>query len=132
MLASVATSDEKNPLVDVLFVVDPLVTVRLVPVAEPNESTVVVADDAKRLVEVLFVATRLVNTVDEANTIPVFEIPKSVVPEDDATLRRERLDVDVARIVKRYEDEVALIPVNTPLSISVEVPRVVEVSQRVA
>jgi hypothetical protein len=82
-------------VVDAL-VVDALVTVRLVPVALPNESTVVVAELAKKLVVVPFV-----NTVDEANTTPVFEIPKNVVPEDEATLRSERFDVEVALIVKR-------------------------------
>jgi hypothetical protein len=82
---------------------------------------------ANKLVVVLFV-----KNVDEANTIPVLVMPKSVAPDDDATLNGFRLDVEVACTLKTYEEEVALIPATTPLSTSVEVPSVVADSQRVA
>jgi hypothetical protein len=65
-------------------------------------------------------------------TFPLARIVKSEDPDDEATLKSPRLEVDVAWMLKTKLDEVALIPVNTPLSMSVEVPRVVEVSQRVA
>ncbi len=65
-------------------------------------------------------------------TFPLARIENIERPDDDATLKSARLEVEVARMLKTYEDEVALIPVNTPLSIKVEVPRVVAESQRVA
>ena len=65
-------------------------------------------------------------------TLPLARILRNEVPEEDATLNGLRLDVEVACTLKTNDDDVALIPVKTPLSISVEVPSVVDVSQRVA
>jgi hypothetical protein len=65
-------------------------------------------------------------------TFPLAKIVKSDVPVDDATLNGLRLEVDVACTLNANDDEVALIPANTPLSKSVDVPNVVEVSHRVA
>jgi hypothetical protein len=53
-------------------------------------------------------------------------------PVEDATLNGlSTVDVDDCTL-KAKVDDVALIPVTTPLSITVDVPRVVAVSQRVA
>jgi hypothetical protein len=65
-------------------------------------------------------------------TLPLASTVKSEAPVEEATLNGLRLDVDVACTLKAKLDDVALIPANTPLSTSVEVPRVLFVSQRVA
>jgi hypothetical protein len=69
---------------------------------------------------------------DPIPTFPLARIEKKEDPEDEATLNGLRLEVDVACTLKTYEEEVALIPVKTPLSRRVDVPRVVAESQRVA
>ena len=69
---------------------------------------------------------------DPIPTLPLAKIVKSDVPVDDATLNGLRLDVEVACTLKTKDDDVALMPENTPLSRSDDVPRVVAVSQRVA
>ena len=55
---------------------------------------------------------------------------KSDVPVEEATLNG--LVEGAPCTLKVKEDEVALIPVTIPLSIKVDVPRVVGVNQRVA
>ena len=60
MLATVARSDEKNPLVVVLFVVTALVVVELPITALVMFARVAMSDEMNELVEVLFVDTRLV------------------------------------------------------------------------
>jgi hypothetical protein len=70
MLASVATRDEIKPLVVVLFV-----AVRLVPLALPNESTVVVAELAKKLVDDANVEVKLVKNPVR----PVIKVEKMLV-----------------------------------------------------
>jgi hypothetical protein len=64
--ARVATRVEKNPVVEVLLVEVRFVVASVVPVAEVNESAVVVADDAKKLVAVALVSVRLVKNPDTA------------------------------------------------------------------
>ncbi len=63
---------------------------------------------------------------------PLARIVKRDVPVDDATLNGLRLEVEVARTLKTNDEDVALTPVKTPLSMSVDVPRVLAVIQRVA
>jgi hypothetical protein len=65
-------------------------------------------------------------------TVPPARTARSDAPDDDATWNGLRLEVLVARTLNTKLDEVALIPVNTPLSMSVDVPSVVAESQRVA
>jgi hypothetical protein len=65
-------------------------------------------------------------------TLPLAKIAKSEAPVDDATWNGLRLDVLVACTLNTNVVFVALTPVNEPLSINVEVPKVVGVSQRVA
>ena len=78
------------------------------------------------------IASLLEGVDDPIPMFPLDTIVKSEAPVEDATLKSARLEVEVACTLKTYEDEVALIPVNTPLSMSVDVPRVVAESQRVA
>ncbi len=49
---------------------------------------------------------------------------KREVPVEEAMLSKPKLEVEVALMLKIYKEEVALIPVNTPLSKKVEVARV--------
>jgi hypothetical protein len=111
-VALVAVRLVKNPdtavrkvekmLVEVAKVVDAFVATR-VPVVVALLKRAFVAkrlDDDANVVDALvaakLVVVPLVKNVDEANVTPVFEIPKSVVPVDEATLNGLRLDVDVA------------------------------------
>ena len=74
-------------------------------------------------------------SVGAATPTPMFpldRIVKSDTPDEDATLNGLRGDDVDDCTVKAKVDDVALIPVTAPLSIKVEVPRVVEVNQRVA
>ena len=52
--------------------------------------------------------------------------------DEEATLRMSFVEPDTPRMLKATVDDVALIPATVPLSISVEVPSVVDVNQRVA
>jgi hypothetical protein len=63
---------------------------------------------------------------------PLASTERNEVPDDEATLKRPRLEVDVARTVKTNDDDVALIPATTPLSTRVDVPRVDAVIHREA
>jgi hypothetical protein len=63
---------------------------------------------------------------------PLARIERNDVPDVDATLNGLRLEVDDARTLNAYEDDVALIPATAPSSRRVEVPSVVDVNQRVA
>jgi hypothetical protein len=64
--------------------------------------------------------------------LPLESILKNEEPVDDATLKMSFVEPDTPCTLKATVDDVALIPATTPLSISVEVPRVVAVNQRVA
>jgi hypothetical protein len=75
---------------------------------------------------------RYPGVVDPTPTFPLARIVKSDAPVDEATLNGLVLEVEVACTLKTKEDDVALIPATTPLSRSVDVPSVVDVSQRVA
>jgi hypothetical protein len=59
-------------------------------------------------------------------------IAKSDAPDEDATLNGSRTVDDEDWMLKAKRDEEALTPRTVPLSMSVDVPRVVGVSQRVA
>ena len=63
-------------------------------------------------------------------TFPFESTEKSEAPDDEATLNRLILDVDVACTLNTYEDDVALIPVTVPLSMKVDVPSVVASKKR--
>ncbi len=65
-------------------------------------------------------------------TFPFASTVKSEAPDDEATLNGLSADEVDDCTLKVYDDDVALIPATVPLSISVEVPRVVDVNQRVA
>lgn len=64
--------------------------------------------------------------------LPLAKIVRSPIPDDDATWNGLTFCVDVACTLKTNDEDVALIPVTTPLSNSDEVPRVFVVNQRVA
>jgi hypothetical protein len=79
----------------------------------------------------------LIANLDEGveDPIPMFPFARTErkeVPDDEATWNGFKLEVDVACTLKAKDADVALIPVKEPLSRSDEVPRVVEVNQRVA
>ena len=71
--------------------------------------------------------------VDEP--IPIFPLAETLKkddPVDEATLKISLVDPEIPCTLKAIVDDVALIPATVPLSRSVDVPRVVEVSHRVA
>ena len=75
---------------------------------------------------------RSVGVVTPIPTFPLAKIVKSDTPVEEATLNGlSPVDVALCTLSVKVED-VALIPSTVPLSIRVEVPTVVEVSQRVA
>jgi hypothetical protein len=62
---------------------------------------------------------------------PIFPLAKTVsndVPDDDATLKGLVLEPEIACTLKINDDDVAFTPENIPVSISEDVPRVVDVS----
>jgi hypothetical protein len=65
-------------------------------------------------------------------TFPPASIEKYEALDDDATLKIVFEDPEVPRTLKVMVDDVALTPRTVPLSMRVEVPRLVAVSQRVA
>jgi hypothetical protein len=136
---------DAKKLVEVLFVVDAFVDTRFVVVA-----LVILPFVAKRLIAVKaddeaftkvacpvtpkVPATPNVyaDVVAPTPTFPLARIEKSDTPVEDATLNGlSAVDVDDCTLNANVDD-VALIPATTPLSRSVDVPRVVGVSQRVA
>ena len=73
-----------------------------------------------------------VGVVDPIPMFPLARIFIYEIPDEEATLNGlSAVDVEDCTL-KAYEDDVALIPANDPLSRSVDVPRVVAVNQRVA
>ena len=65
-------------------------------------------------------------------TFPLASTVKSETPVEEATLNGLIAEVEALCTLRAKEDEEALTPRTVPLSMSVEVPRVVEVSHRVA
>ena len=75
---------------------------------------------------------RYAGVVEPIPTLPLAKIVKSEAPVDEATLKGLSGDeVDDCTLNVKVDD-VALTPSTAPLSIREDVPRVVEVSQRVA
>jgi hypothetical protein len=69
---------------------------------------------------------------DPIPTFPLEDTLKNEALDDEATLKISFVEPDTPRTLKAIVDDVAFTPSTVPLSMSVEVPSVVEVSQRVA
>jgi hypothetical protein len=96
---------------------------RLTPVEDATVNGLTVVVPCTKKVEV--------GVEEPTPTLPLAAIWKREAPEEEETANAE-LDPAVPRTLNVTVEEVALIPTTTPLSISVDVPRVVEVNQRVA
>jgi hypothetical protein len=114
------------------FRVKKLVVVALVAVKLVKNPVVAERRVAKKLVDDALVRVEDAAMRFPVVTRPVGAIEKKVVPVDDATLKIVLADPDVPWILKEIDDDVAPTPSTVPLSIRVDVPRVLLVAQRVA
>ena len=99
-----------------------------------NEAPVEVAT-ARRLVVAPAVPCTVKSDIGVDDPIPTFPFARTLkndVLVDEATLKISLVEPATPRTLKVTVDDVALTPSTVPLSIRVDVPRVVAVSQRVA
>ncbi len=114
-------------------VVDPIPTLPLDPMLkklDPEEDATVKILDADPPVPTT--ESLEYGVEDPIPTLPLAKIERKDTPDEDATLNGLSGDDVDDCILKTYEEEDALIPRTDPLSIKVEVPRVLELNQRVA
>ena len=78
------------------------------------------------------IAREAIGVDDPIPTLPLASTERKEAFDDEATLKMVLVDPATPRTLKATVDEVALTPRTVPLSIRVEVPRVVAESQRVA
>ena len=77
-------------------------------------------------------AREAIGVDDPIPTLPLASTERKEAFDEEATLKMVLVDPDTPRTLKATVEEVALTPRTVPLSIRVEVPRVVAESQRVA